>query len=291
MECHFQQRQSQVQEPEWKKLWAKVFQKHYVKEKGAKLRFYGKDGSRLLFRAVQNDRDEDGTRSKYKASIVENGFNEEGRSKVVVIEREGGRRFEILAAAHCIEAVYELCDEGCRAEQLLATVAEGITDAIILHEQTPEDCQTWVVDFFNKYNVGSGFSLQQAMNRRAKLEVGWDDYKKDHSITVGTIGGPGALEVARRAWVNDTSGCATFAGHYEYFDALGRFMNQVKLTNREERFKSVLKTSCGNLTPTVDVETICRTLVVVVSWKLIGFETVGVSHIYAFAEGFPTKYV
>ena len=65
-----------------KLLWSRVFAKHYIKAKNARLRFFSADGKRLLFRARQNDRDEDNTRGTYKQTIEATGFNEEARSKV-----------------------------------------------------------------------------------------------------------------------------------------------------------------------------------------------------------------
>ena len=47
-----------------KLLWTQIFGKHYVKTKNGKLRFFSKDGRKLLHRARSNDRDEDGTRAK-----------------------------------------------------------------------------------------------------------------------------------------------------------------------------------------------------------------------------------
>ena len=184
--------------------------------------------------------------------------------KVVVIERKnsssGEPEYDVLAAAHCIEAVYELVAEGSQSPQVAATIDEGITDAIVLYADVPDDCLTWVVDHFNTHNVGSGFSLQQAINRRCKLDSDFTQYKLDHNISIGKIGGPSALETCRRAWVKDLSGCPTFAGSYEFYDALGIFVNQLKLTGRHDKFMQVLKSHTGNLTPGVDLETIGRNI-------------------------------
>ena len=58
--------------------------------------------------------------------------------------------------------------------------------------------------------------------------------------------------------MKDLSGCPTFAGSYEFYDALGIFVNQLKLTGRHDKFMQVLKSHTGNLTPGVDLETIGR---------------------------------
>jgi hypothetical protein len=73
---------------------------------------------RLLTRAKVNDRGEAETRNRYKASIRQHGFEQEGRSKVVVIRTQDCAHLSerrLLAAAHLVEALYENYEEDCEA--------------------------------------------------------------------------------------------------------------------------------------------------------------------------------
>ena len=74
----------------------------------------------LLTRSDLNDRNENDTRAKYKVSIRKFGLQWEGRSKCVVIrvnpcKHTGQRR--LLAAAHCVEALWECFAEDRAAKK------------------------------------------------------------------------------------------------------------------------------------------------------------------------------
>ena len=95
-------------------LWMLVL-KHYVINENALLWFFH-EGIPLLFRSLHNDRDERQTRLDYVKKIIKLGFHQHARSRVVTIpprdpgSHPPGYRF-VLAAGHCIEAVYDAWEE------------------------------------------------------------------------------------------------------------------------------------------------------------------------------------
>ena len=242
-------------------LW-KVITQHYVVNMAYPIKFFDRHARKLCFRSSHNDRDDGPARTKYKRSLATNGFNAEARSKAVAMCRDDGG-WDILAAAHCVEAVYELWEDGCRTPQLLQSIKDGLADCILVRSDCPADVLRWIVLHFNKHNGGIGYSMNQAMNDHAKLETDFQNFKDSQTpkITVSSIGGSGAHEQYKRQWLRNHSKSDEFGSRWEYFDKLGTFIKQTEESGRLEEFKKYLSTSVGQPTKSsVDLETMARNM-------------------------------
>ena len=229
-------------------------------------------------RSSTNDRDEHETRERYKRSIRVDGYQQNARSRTVSIPYANAPHPEcrdLLAAAHCYEALVECAYENLTAEKknpkVQLSVQKSLVDCIDLDERTPSDVQEWVVRNFNKFNCGSGANMAQTINVRVKSAMRCSTYKDSMGLSVSKCGGQASYEAMHRSWLSDKNKCPVFQKKWEWYAALGKFLNSLAdnhtgdasllVKNQNiENFKAFCNRFIDNLQAQDKLEVICRNI-------------------------------
>ena len=212
---------------------------YYVKHQKKQFRILKSGIGALLRRSCLNDRDEQGPKDDYKASIKVHGLRQEARSQAIVVEcREfplDEEMRDVLAGAHCTDALIEAWNEG-------QSIKCGLW-AIEIKKETPEDIQRWCVTAFNLFNDGAGFSPSQFINLRLRLKDRWNEFRESQTpkITVGSCGGQAQYEAVHREWLHKHSKDKIFGDDWPLYNRAGVFINS--LCDRDPKNPSIILNS------------------------------------------------
>ena len=257
------------------RLWALLL-RVYARSRNARFPLYVEDvdgynshlpasqKTRLHFRSDLNDRNEQASKDDYKSGIKSNGFCEVLRNKIVLtpyVEPFHPLARRILAAGHCIDALYEADIEvGQTNAQVRTSVELGFNDVIDLRDNVPDDVQVEFVNGMNTYNVGSGFNMQQLANQRLKLQTRWHEYKFAMGISSGTVGGTAGLEAVHRQWLSNESKCKVFSRDWVWYDKFGIFLNSLTNAKMHAEWCDLVASEYDNKNSSVCLRTVCMNM-------------------------------
>ena len=269
----------------------RIVKEHYYVKRGVSLRLFPRRNKissvRLGKRHTLNNRDEDQSRKEYCESILLDGYHGEKRSppyymKVKECDIEFFKSmypaevdeedlsdwedladdvffFWLLGAATCAEGGYDAIRLQPENPNCIGLFSEGLENSIEVHMDAPTDVVTWVVNDANKFQSGSGFSVQQLLFVTEEYGQSWASKKKDMAWSNKTFG-KGPYSHDNQMWAHLK---ATYQEDLRFrlrthFEKANGIIHQLKAIKAYEPLRHILKTQFNHKHKALNLETWVR---------------------------------
>ena len=168
----------------------------YVIDRSRTAAYFDDRGARLLRRHPLNMRDVDGMAEEICELISQVGVQSDKRGRPVLmpvrddVSIPGGafafREFEklwVIGGGTLVDGVYLAASREPQNLQVLATLSQGLEDAVVTHPSAPADIVAYVTDEHNQLHLGSPSTFLQGLQKVAVIEAAWEDHKKQNKCS------------------------------------------------------------------------------------------------------------
>ena len=231
-----------------------------------------------------NNRDEDTTRNEYSDSIIEHGYHGENRAPPYYMQvkdediaefmrvwpaevadadqcdcadmDDDAFLFWFLGAATCGEGGYKAMSTCWTDPNVEGLWSEGMVNAIEVDDDAPPDVITWIVNDANKFQSGSGFSVQQLLAVTDEYSSSWTAKKSDMKWNNKTFGkGPYSHDQQLWTHLKDTyQDDLQFRSRIQY-EKVNGILHQVRQLKCMDDLNVLLKTNFNHKHKALNLET------------------------------------